>query len=113
MDEKIMNASQYAREIAKREWADYDAKVKAEQRRYGFIFYGAVIACVFGFLFLAGCNTTSRDTSSAVFSFKLTWCATNDPIRPTPEELAVKSDEQKRSDLAHNLKGADWCGWKP
>jgi ABC-type Zn uptake system ZnuABC Zn-binding protein ZnuA len=64
------------------------------------------------FLVLAGCSTPSKETSSAVFNFKLTWCATNEPIRPTAEEIAAKSDEQKRKDLAHNLKGAEWCGWK-
>jgi hypothetical protein len=62
---------------------------------------------------LTACSTSKQDTSSAVLSFKQVWCATNDPIRPTPEELASKSEQQKRSDLEHNIKGAQWCGWKP
>jgi hypothetical protein len=75
--------------------------------------FACIMIAVVLFALLTGCATPSKDTSAAVFSFKATWCATNDPIRPTAEELAAKSETQKRQDLEHNLKGADWCGWKP
>lgn len=40
------------------------------------------------------------------------WCMTNDPQRPSKEEIAVMSSERVKSVLVHNRYGEQRCGWQ-
>ncbi|TPN44476.1 hypothetical protein FJ981_28175 [Mesorhizobium sp. B1-1-4] len=53
-------------------------------------------------LLLAGCTTAGGS-----------FCAVEHPIRLTMAEVATLSDASVAAILAHNLKGAQLCGWKP
>lgn len=57
---------------------------------------------------LAGCTLNKTiDVSTAI------WCETNTPTRPTVEQYATFSDQQKIDMADHNEFGAKHCGWKP
>lgn len=71
---------------------------------------GPKVILLLAALALAGCNTTKP---APIADPKAVWCEENEPTRYTPAERAVLATEVKADALAHNLKGADWCGWKP
>lgn len=50
---------------------------------------------------------------SACVSGGGSFCAIESPHRPSPAEIATMSDRAIEENLAHNLKGAQLCGWKP
>jgi hypothetical protein len=52
-------------------------------------------------LFLAACQSTGGS-----------FCAVENPIRPTQTEIDALGDATVASILAHNLKGAKLCGWR-
>ena len=41
------------------------------------------------------------------------WCATNEPRRPTPEVYQAMDRAAKEDMHAHNSLGVQRCGWKP
>lgn len=41
------------------------------------------------------------------------FCSTAEPIRLPKAAIATLSFEKQKDVLAHNLKGAKLCGWKP
>lgn len=41
------------------------------------------------------------------------WCQTNEAERPTVEQYALYNRDDKERMAAHNMFGADRCGWKP
>ena len=41
------------------------------------------------------------------------FCTTNEAIRLPKIAIAMLSYEEQKKVLAHNLKGARLCGWKP
>lgn len=59
----------------------------------------AVLAVV---MVLAACATTNG-----------TFCDIARPIRLSDQAVAAMSDREVGDALAHNLKGAKLCGWKP
>lgn len=52
-------------------------------------------------LALAGCQTSGS------------FCQISNPIRLSADAIAALSDAEVNAALAHNLKGAKLCGWKP
>lgn len=42
-----------------------------------------------------------------------TFCLTEKPWRPNITEYVLASDATVRRMLAHNMRGAKQCGWKP
>lgn len=52
----------------------------------------------------SGCQGTAATTSG---------CEWVKPIRPTAEDVSVISDSLVNQLLAHNLAGAELCGWEP
>jgi hypothetical protein len=51
-------------------------------------------------LFLSACQSTGGS-----------FCAIENPIRPTQAEIAVMGDATVAAILAHNLTGKKLCGW--
>jgi hypothetical protein len=60
------------------------------------------ITVLAAFMALAACATTSG-----------TFCEIAKPIRLSDQAVAAMSDQEVGDALAHNLKGARLCGWKP
>ena len=55
-------------------------------------------------IFLSGCQTISFDNPRSV------WCQFNEPRRDaTPTTPRAELDKIN----AHNIKGVQWCNWKP
>jgi hypothetical protein len=52
-------------------------------------------------LFLAACQSTGGS-----------FCAVENPIRPTQAEIAAMGDATVAAILAHNEKGKKLCGWR-
>lgn len=50
---------------------------------------------------IAACTTT-----------KGTFCQVSNPIRLSSQAVAALSDEEVKSVLSHNRKGAKLCGWR-
>jgi hypothetical protein len=63
---------------------------------------GPKIAVLAVFVVLAACATTRG-----------TFCDIAKPIRLSDQAIAAMSDQEVDDALAHNLKGAKLCGWKP
>ena len=55
---------------------------------------------------LAGCANRPPAPADA-------WCATNEPMRPTPVVYAAMDRAEKERMHAHNALGEQRCGWKP
>ena len=60
------------------------------------------IAALAVFMLLAACATTGG-----------TFCDIARPIRLSDQAIAAMSDQEVGDALAHNLKGAKLCRWKP
>lgn len=71
---------------------------------------GPKIALLLLAIALAGCASTK---ATPISDPKSVWCESNEPERYTADERAHLTDQRKKESLAHNLKGAAWCGWQP
>jgi len=67
------------------------------------------IAALILALSLAGCVTQPAVVSAP----RSVWCDTNQPRRLSAATVATMSLAEKQDAVAHNRRGALWCGWKP
>ena len=63
---------------------------------------GSKVTALAVFILLAACATSGG-----------TFCDIARPIRLSQAAIAAMSDQEVADTLAHNLKGARLCGWKP
>lgn len=66
------------------------------------------IIVILAALMLAGCTTAPVGVADP----QAVWCAHNEPRRPSADGLFGMSIDEKRDAVAHNRKGALWCGWQ-
>lgn len=67
------------------------------------------LATLAAVLALGGCASPLPPVASP----KAIWCENNSPQRPSREEIDTMGQPRLAAVLAHNKKGALWCGWNP